>query len=207
MRLHAMGLLIISALLQACAPAPQKMADSDRRSISSASIDSNITKPPAPYYLGPGGGVGLMFGALGAIASEQERADARSSLLAFVEKNGISIERIVLEEFSAALRSSGKLMLADRPGPGAAVIRIDIRQYGLSIPNGFSSNLVPILYLLCTMHDASGRTVWSASDRLLTLGNPVPGRPGEDLRNDPKAIENAWREAAKVVSANIVGQL
>ena len=111
------------------------------------------------------------------------------------------------EEFSAALRRSGKLLLADQPEAGAATINIAIRQYGLSIPNGFSSNLVPILMVECTMLDASGKVAWSASDRVLTLGNPVEGQPGEAMRNDAKAIEKALREAAKHITTNIVNEL
>jgi hypothetical protein len=57
------------------------------------------------------------------------------------------------------------------------------------------------------MVDAGGKTVWSAADRLLTLGNPVEGRPGEALRNDAKAIEGAFRAAARHVSASIVKEL
>jgi hypothetical protein len=207
MKLVLSSLLLIAALVSGCAPAPLKMSASDRKSIQYVRIDGNVAKPPAPYYLGPGGGVGLMFGALGAIVTEPGREEGRNSLRVFLEKNGVSIERIVFEEFSAALRASGKLVVVEKAEPGAASINITIRQYGLSIPNGFSSNLVPILSVECVMADASGKTVWSASDRLLPLGNLVEGRPGDELRNDAKAIENAWRAAARHVSANIVREL
>jgi len=201
------GLLFISILVSGCALAPQKMSESDRKAIQLASINSNVVKPAAPYYLGPGGAVGVMFGALGAVATEPGREEGRNAFRDFLQKNGISIERIVLEEFSAALRGSGKLSIADKAEAGAATINITIRQYGLSIPNGFSSKLVPILFLVCEMVDASGKTVWRASDRVSPLGNPVEGLPAEQIRNDPKAIENAWRAAAKHISANIVKEL
>ena len=198
------GLLFISVLVSSCAPMPQKMSELDRKAIQLASINSNVPKPPAPYYLGPGGGVGRMVGALGAIATEPGREEGRNGLRDFLEKNGVSIERIVLEEFSAVLRASGKLLVAETAGPGAATINITIRQYGLSIPNGFSSKLVPILFIVCEMVDPSGKIVWSASDRLLTLGNPVEALPADEIRNDPKAIENILRAAANLISANFV---
>ena len=201
------GLLFLAVLASGCAPAPQKMSAADRKAIQFVSISSDVPKPPAPYYLGPGGGVGLMFGALGAIVTEPGREKGRTSLLDFVEKNGVSIERIVLEEFDAALRRSGKLLVADKAEPGAATIKITIRQYGLSIPNGFSSKLVPILSVLCEMTDAYGKIVWSAGDRVLPLGNPVEGLPAEEIRDDAKAIERAWRAAAKYVSESIVREL
>ena len=199
--------LLLAALIAGCAPAPQKLSSADRRGIQVAHINANIPKPPEPHYLGPGGGAGLMFGALGAIISEPSRQAGRNSFLEFLEKNDIVIERIVREEFSAALRASGKLLLADKPEPGAATINLAIKLYGLSIPHGFSSNLVPVLSVECTMADASGKTVWAASDRVLSLGNPVEARPGEQLRNDPRGVESVLRAAAKHVSMTIVKEL
>ena len=197
----------LAFLLVGCVTAPQKMSEADRRAVTQVAVSPDVAKPPDIYYLGPGGGAGLAFGAIGAIVSEPGRADARASMRTFVEQNGVSIERIVLEEFTTALKASGKVPIADQPGRGAATINIVIRQYGLSIPNGFSSNLVPILYLECTMVDPAGKPVWSASDRLLTLGNPVEARPGEALRNDARAIEAVWREAAKHLSTMILKEL
>ena len=107
--------LLLAALVAGCAPAPQKLSSADRRTIQVAHINGNIPKPPEPFYLGPGGGAGLMFGALGAIISEPSRQSGRNSFLEFLAKNDIVIERIVREEFSAALRVSGKLLLADKP--------------------------------------------------------------------------------------------
>lgn len=206
LRLLALA-LAATAVLGGCAPAPQRLADADRRAIRAVGVDPAITKPAEIYYLGPGGGAGLMFGALGAIATESGRQDARASLRAFLDKNGVSIERIVREEFGAALRASGKLTVADAAGPGIPTMKVAIRQYGLSIPNGFSSNLVPILYLACELVDGSGRTLWSASDRLLTLGNPVEAVPGEEMRNSAAAIEKAWRAAARHLSATLLKEL
>jgi len=203
----ALKVVLISALLAGCAPVTQKMSDADRKAVRVANINPNVTKPPEPYYLGPGGGIGLAFGALGAIVTEPGRAAGRSSLAEFLDRNGVSIERIALEELGAALRASGKLQIADRAEPGAATISIVIKLYGLSIPHGFSSNLVPVLQMECAMVDAGGKTVWSAGDRLLSLGNPVEARPAEELRNDARAIENGLRAAARHIAGNIAKEL
>jgi hypothetical protein len=125
--------LLVCALVSGCAPVTQKMADADRKAIRVASINPNVTKPPEPHYLGPGGGAGLAFGALGAI--------------------------------------------------------------------------VPVLWIECTMVDAGGKTAWSAGDRLLTLGNPIEGQPGDQLRNVARAIENILRAAATHIAANIAKEL
>ena len=196
---------LLAALLAGCAPAPVRMSEADRSAVKAVALSKDVAKPPEPFYLGPGGAVGLMFGALGAAATEPGRQNARAALQEFVEKYGVSIERIVREEVDAALRASGKLAVSE--DASGATIRITIAQYGLSIPNGFSSNLVPVLTVTCQMVDAAGKVLWSASDRIGTLGNPVEGVPAEQMRGDPKAIEAAWRAAARHVSANIVKDL
>src|SRR5258706_13717533 len=109
----------LSLALAGCAPAPQKLRGADRRAVKLAYVSDNVAKPAEPYYLGPGGGAGLMFRALGALVSEPGRAARRSSLRGFLDKNDIVIQRIVVEEFNAALRASGQLLLADKPQPGA----------------------------------------------------------------------------------------
>ena len=200
-------LLLLFIWLAGCAPAPQRMADTDRKSIQSVSINEAVVMPPVPFYLGPGGAFGLMFGAIGALATESGRADGRAALVEFAKKNGISIERIVLEEFTLALRASGKVGVVGNGTPGAPSIQINIRQYGLSIPNGFSSNLVPILFVVGSMTDSTGKTVWSASDRVSPLGNPVEGVKPESIQSDPKVLETIWRAAARHVVSNILKEL
>ena len=203
MKIVLLRLLVVSVFACGCAPT-QKMSDTERAANSSATINKNVAKAPAPYYLGPRSGAGP--GAAGA-ASGPPLLASINNFRDFLEKNGIVIETIVFEELSAALRGSGKLSILDNPRPGGATINIDIKQYGLSTPNGLSSNLVPILFVVCQMVDASGKVVWTASDRVLTLGNPVNGVPAEEMRNNPKAVEKALRGAAKHISANIVKEL
>jgi hypothetical protein len=192
---------LLALLLAACA-AVQPVSDAERKKISSVAVSEKVAKPPAMSYLGSMGG--LMFGAAGAAAAAPSMEDGRQSAQAYVEKNGISIEKIVFEEMSAAIQRSGKFPLAARPQPGGAVIDISIVQYGFSIPHGFSSKLVPTLFIRCDMKDASGRVVWTSSEATRPLGNPVEGIEPEVFRSDPKAMEAAWRAAAQHIAAAIV---
>ena len=205
--LRLAGLLFLSALVAGCAPAPQKMSEASRKAIRSTVLRIDPANPATLYYVGPGDSTGGLFGAVGAIVTNPAREESRSTFRNFVEKNGISIEKIVREEFSAALRRSGKLLIAEAAGPGVATLNITIRQYGLTIPNAFYSTLVPLLSLTCEMADDSGKSVWSGSDRLSSVGNPIEAIAVEKFRSDPGAVEGAWRAAAKHVAANIVGQL
>ncbi|MEO8143519.1 MAG: hypothetical protein ABI654_04830 [Betaproteobacteria bacterium] len=195
--------LVLLLLLAGCA-AVQPISDAERKKIAGVTINGTVAKPPVMSYLGPGGAGGLMFGAIGGALAAPSIEQSRKSFQEYVDRNGISIEKIVLEEMSAAIRSSGKFPLAASPAAGGAVIDISIVQYGFSIPHGFSSKLVPTLFIRCDMKDAAGRVIWTSSDRVLPLGNPVEAVEPAAIQSDPRAMEGSWRAAAKHIAMAIV---
>lgn len=198
--------LLLVLAIAGCASVQQPISDADRNKVSSAFIVPTVAKAPNMFYLGPGGATGLMFGAIGGALSASSIEESRRSFQTFVSRHGISIEEIVLEEIAAAFRQAGRLPLADAASPQAHSMRIEIFQYGFSIPHGFSSKLVPILGIRCELKDSSGRTVWGVSDRILSLGNPVEPVDPELIRNDAKAMESAWRAAAKHLALAIASR-
>jgi len=197
------SILVAVVLVAGCA-STQSISDASRKQISSVTIDPRVSKPPALFYLGPGGATGLMFGAIGGAVAAPSIEESRKAFQAYVDRNGISIEKVVLEEVSAAIRQSGKFLLVAQPQPGGATIVVTIFQYGFSIPNGFSSKLVPIVGVRCEIKDTAGKVLWSAQERTHPLGNPVEPAEPEAILNDPKAMEAAWRAAAKYVASAIV---
>ncbi len=201
--LRRLATCFLVLLFAGCA-AVQPISNADRKNISSVTISPEVTKPAAMFYLGPGGVTGLMFGAIGGALSAGSIEESRKSFQQYVDRNGISVEKIVYEEVSSALRQSGKFPLAAAPQPGGAVLVVSIVQYGFSIPHGFSSELVPILGVRCEMKDAAGKLLWSAQEHTRPLGNPVESSKPDAIRNDPKAMEGSWRAAAKHIAAAIV---
>ena len=193
-------------LLAGCA-APQPLGPQERSKIGAVRIDADVKRVPDMFYLPPGHAVGLMFGAVGGAITGASLAEPRQAMQAFVERNGIRIERIVSEELDAALRRSGKLPVVDGPADGAATIRAFVRQYGFGVPNALSSKVVPIVFIECSIVDPAGKTLWTSSDRVLTLGNPVEPVSVEELRDNPKLIESTWRQATKHIIANILGAM
>ena len=200
-RIRTFALLALLAL-GGCASV-QPISDADRKAITSVTINPSVTKAPDIYYFGPGMTAGLMFGAVGAIIAAPAMERSRKSFQEYTDKHGISLERIVLEEVEGALRRAGRMPLAAQPGPGAAVLHVAIPQWGFSVPHGFSGMLVPVLQIRCELKDAQGKLVWSSSERVLPLGNPVEPLSPDAVRNDPKAMEAAWRGAARHIAAEI----
>jgi hypothetical protein len=197
-------LLLLAALLAGCASPTQKISDADRSRYGTVFLDQQVQKPPQMYYLGPEGALGLSFGLIGALATQSTREAGTQRFVEAMEQHGVRIENIVINELFDAIRLSGKLVMREQPGPDVATFRVIIEQYGFSVPNTLSSKLVPMLYVKCEMVDPSGRVVWSASDRTLSLGNPAEAIPAEEMRNDPKLVLQQWTIAAKAIAAKIL---
>ncbi len=166
-----------------------------------AVISPDVKKVPTMYYSGPENWAPGLIPLLGNDKPIGEDLELQAL------SNDIHIQQIALEEVTAALRSSGKVEVQSDAKQSDHVLTISITQYGFSVPNGFSTKLVPMLMMVCSIMDPAGRVVWKGSDLVLPLGNPVNAETPEDLYRQPMLIEHAWRTAAKVIAANIVKQL
>lgn len=199
----SVGLVTLLILLSGCATT-QPIAISDRSNVTAVTVSKEVPVPAKMYYLGPGGATGLAFGAIGAAIAAPGIEKHRESFQEQIAASGVSIDRIVYEEALAQIRQSGKFPLRDETKPGDAIIYISVLNYGFSIPNGFSSRLVPMLGLRYEMRDASGRMLWSATERVMPLGNPVESVDAEVIKSNPAAREAAWRAAAKALAVKLV---
>lgn len=201
-RTPSVCLLALLFLLCGCATT-QKLADEDRKRIGVVRISSNVQVAPAMFYLGPDTGVLFAFGAVGGAAAAATSADSGKALQQFAEKNNIFIEKIALEEIDAAIRQAGKLKVLNTGEPTDAVVNVIVYQYGFGIPHGFSSRVGPILGIRCEIADAAGKVLGSANDYVLK-GETMAL---QEMRDDPKRIEDAWRKAAKRIAASIAAAL
>jgi hypothetical protein len=206
MNKSTLSLVIVGALLSGCATT-QQISSADRANLGSVAVSPTVEKPAKMYYFGPGASIGLLFGAAGGAIVAGTQLAPGEQLRAFAEKNNVQIERIVREEITNAFRKSGKVTLKEAQDPSGCTLIIAIAQYGFSIPNGFSSKLVPIVSIKCSLVDGSGKTIWRSSDSVLPLGNPVEGHTPEDFKNDPNLIEESWRLATRAIAEKIVHKL
>lgn len=206
MKQYLLSLLVLSAFLSGCATT-QKMSASDRQNLESVQINSTVQTPPEMYYLAPGASAAMLFGGVGGLIAGAASESPGKSLKAFAEKNNIFIDKIVYEELYESIKKSGKLLVTDSPTQKSAILNISIVQYGFSVPTAFSSKIVPVIYIKCTLVDSSGRVIWSSSDRVLPLGNPADAVAPNEIRSNPKLIESSWRIASKAIASKIVKTL
>jgi hypothetical protein len=182
------------------------MSQQDRARVKTVAIDGSVQKPNQMSYLGPSGGVGLMFGAIGGAVVAGSEMSAGQALQMHAQKNNINIENIVANEVSTELKASGKLSIVEAGKTQDATLKITIKQYGFSIPNGFSSKLVPTLSFSCELLDEKGKQIFIAGDSVMPLGNPVDGVSVDELK-DPLLIQRLWKAAAQSIAKKVISQL
>lgn len=203
---RALGIVALLMLLAGCASTPPLGADARDR-LGEVWINPVVETPKDMYYLGPGSGFGMMFGAIGGAIVGAANIAPGERLRQFAAAHDIHIDQIVKEEATKAFQDSGKLKLADAPRAGVATLKITVPMYGFTIPTGFNSDLVPIVSIKCTLTDSTGKVIWSANEATQALGNPAPGKTPDELRENPKLIEELWRTAAKSVMKDIVSHM
>lgn len=198
---------MVAVVLSGCA-STQRMSDEDRAKVKAAHISSSVEKGQA-FVLPPGGAsVGLMFGAVGGLASSGAIQDAQTAFTVYLQKNNISIERIVQEEFESALKASGKLEVMASANPSIPTIKVAVPQYGFGVVHLLSSNVVPVLQLSSEMVDGTGKVIWRASDRMLpSIASPMDSVAWADIANSPAEIEKRLRAAAAFLSKKLVSEL
>ena len=190
-------------VLAGCATTPKLNAPG----LAEVRLEPKVVVADEMEYLGPGSGIGFAFGAIGgAIAYAANRAPGEK-LKSFAESNNIHFDQIVLDEAAKAFEQSGKLHLTQEQGNGASVLKVAAPVYGYVISNGFSSKLVPVVTIECTLTGSDGKVIWSAKDYVSAAGNPVDGKTPDELRADPQLIEEGWRTAVRTIMENITAHM
>jgi hypothetical protein len=179
------GLLLVltaSIFLLDCATT-QKLSITDRKKIESIYINTNVEK--------------VMYKNYGSAANK--------ILEIFSEQNNIFIDGIVVEELRTALRQSGKLPITGSPSQSSATLNISSIIYGFSEYSPFSSRLTAFVSIKCTIINNSGTIIWSATSP--TSDNTDEKFTLDEMKANPKLIENAWRNSSKGAIAYIIEEL
>jgi hypothetical protein len=195
-----LSILLIAAISSGCATT-QNLTVADRQKLKSIAISPDVKKAETMYYSGPENWTPPL------IALFRTSKPIGEDLELQALSNNIHIDQIALEEVTAAFKSAGRVNVEADRGRSANLLSIRIVEYGFSVPNGFSSKLVPVLMLICSITDSTGRVIWKGSHLVLPLGNPAKAEKPEDLYQQPMLIEQAWRIAAKAAAENIAKQL
>lgn len=81
-------------------------------------------------------------------------------------------------------------------------MKLEVRAYGFSVPNGFSSNLIPVLDVKAELHDHAGKIIWRSVKSLSIMNCPVAPMPAREVWEDVENIRSAWTGAAQNINRN-----
>jgi hypothetical protein len=196
-------LFLLALSLSGCASSIQ-MSKMDRDATVSIKVVDEVTTPAAMYYYGPGQQALMLFGPIGGAVAGSTAAKPATQIAQFARDNNIIIEQIVKEEFITQLANSGKFKISNNKIADAK-LEIKVFMYGLTIPNGFSSELVPVLKVSASLINTTGKTIWSNSDYV--FGADHPPHPLEEIKNNPGLLKEAWVAAAKKSIADVLSTL
>jgi len=221
--MRSLWLAAIVAAVCGCATQtqPEKLSDEDRKKISVVRINSTVQRTADVFlYFPPTVVLGGVLGLLGAVVDisaaavqQDAREQVRKTFAAVVDKNGISIDKIVREEVERALRDSGKVTIASEADTSAPVLEIGVLRYGFTDTGGGRGEVVPVLAIRLAIVDNSGKTIWSAAEDLPTRSAPalfsstpriVETAAWDQLRDDPQLIEDRWRKGASYLAKKVL---
>jgi len=193
--MRAAAALSTILILGACA-STQPLKESDRKGITTVAVSPDVRVSPELYYFGAGSSFGLLFGAVGGAAMAAANQGPAEQLRQFATQNNISIEEIVRKQFTAQLVTR-RFRVSD--GNADATFKLDVRQYGLSVPTGFSSDLVPVLTVHAELLNGNGQVMWSTTKRVHPLSGVSDSVPLETIRGNPELLRTMWTQAAQQV--------
>lgn len=120
-------------------------------------------------------------------------------------KEKIQITEIVRNEFINQLKQTARFKIANKDYSDA-ILYLEIRIYGLTIPTGFTNKLKPVLMVVGRLINHDGKVLWQDSESIRSFKN-LPDFEASELLQDPHNLFVAWNAAAKVVSKKLVKSL
>lgn len=205
--IKSVAVLFIALILTGCA-STQRLSEDDRARTKTVAVTSKVQKGQLFLLAPSGANIGLMFGAVGGAAASGALNEQQTAFNGFLDAHSVSIDAIVHDEFEKVLRESGKVTVVAEGSAGIPVMSIAVPQYGFGVTHLLSSNVVPVLQIKCQLNDASGKLLWSESERMLpSIASPMESTTWAQLHDNPKNIEEQWRKAAHYLAKKVVETL
>ncbi|MET0015018.1 MAG: hypothetical protein ABW088_15305 [Sedimenticola sp.] len=203
MKSRITALLILIFLLPGCANLPDQQSSKTGLTFTSISVNEDVTFTSHLTYDGPETFSSL--GLLGALTSENERNSTAYRIEEHMKKNNIDVGKVIRNTFITELNKKG---LYTASNISDYKLQLAVLTYGLSIPHGFSTELVPVLSVQATIKDNNNQAVWKGGKRLLPSPlSPVKSRSLAELLTNNDSFISLWQEAARHIASNSIGKL
>jgi len=127
----------------------------------------------------------------------------------FIEKmqqeKGIDVRKMVANEFKQQL-DKNKLFAVGKKNSDA-VLSIEVPMYGLSIKNGFSVMLRPVLKVVGTLKRPDGRMIWSSSAFINVMGSDTPEFEFDQIKENSDNLRQLYKKATEIAVQRLIETL
>jgi hypothetical protein len=196
---RSLYLILTLVVLSGCAGSIQ-LAENNRSRLTAVYLDDEISFKHDMYYMGPGAS---LLGAVGALT----QLSPGEQLHKIAEDHDIRMDTLVRQAMIDSLNASGKTGLCDNADQASAVMKLEVRAFGFSVPHGFSSNLIPVLDVKAELHDPAGQIIWRSVKSLPFVNCPITPMPAKEIWGNVENIRSTWTGAAQYVARIIVADL
>ena len=180
-----LSLLIATLSLNACMTT-QSFTPENKVAIHKITVDKDVILAKDMTYVGPGiGFVGLL-----SLPASMSTADQIKYISA---KNNIKIDKIARDQFINDIKRDTKLAVIDH-GKADANLKIDVLAYGFIVPQGFSLEVSPTVWLSAKLMQGE-TTVWQNNYRVSGAFYSMKTYKTEDLLKNPNLISSALHDA------------
>ncbi len=190
-------ILVSAILLTGCATVSHVPMDKQNsKVIKTVYVNPEIKKPATMYEFASGAQFGLLGGAVGGLLSGVASAKEAMTTQQFAEKNNIEIQKIVYQRWINQINSNSRFKLSNKNADATLVT--DIVLYGISIPHGFSTDYVPVLFINAKLM-RDDKIIWQDSEQVSCLANGMPRYKMDQIISDPKKLYAMWDKASEKI--------
>lgn len=203
---YSIMLSVILLAISACANV--KLDEGNRLAMQRAMVSQNVTISREMTVQSTSQSIGeALGGALGAVIKESGKSDTLI-IGEVMARNGIDPGKILVAEFSKALKRSGKSPDVDSNTIPSAEFRFDIMMHGLQKTQGFSNKLFATYVVKAVLVSADGKVLWQKNDYVTALHerNTTGAEPSAYI-SDPELLRQAFSKAAEIVCQSLVDGL
>lgn len=125
---------------------------------------------------------------------------------AAIQKHGISLKKIIVEEFRAAVADSPRFDLVANRSNEQAQFQLEVMKYGLVKTMGFHMQMRPVIQLKASLVDSTGKRLWLHYARVDSGTKALPLHHFDDWQEQPGLLRDGYRKAARAVAAALLAE-
>jgi hypothetical protein len=189
-------------LLTACTINPV-LTSEQRKAIHTVQLDKNVTMPKNMYFWNGKMNLILIPQPMFLPVESRQEGDELSS---FLQQRHVVLEQIILQQLRKQLEQQKLFRIVDHASEADVVMRIEVKQYGFSLLNGFTTKLWPNLDLAVEMVK-NDQVIWRKTEATSKFMDDIPRYSYADIKNNPQYASEMWSVAVKALLKNILVSL